>query len=195
MKIAIISDIHENFHNLILALQSIEEQNCEYILCLGDLMNTGIASVLASQTLPVFMIWGNNDGEKIEIMNVVHREASQLAVSLTVYDFITIDDKKIFLSHYENLAEPMALSGLYDAVFFGHSHLSSNQKINDCHVCNPGELAAAKTGKATFAIYDTIHDHVELITLEKSVSLRTNLVSNYFEKHKDLLNFRSKALQ
>jgi len=195
MKIAVISDIHENFHNLILALQNLEQQGCAYILCLGDLMNRGIASVLANQKLPVFMIWGNNDGEKIEIMDVVHGEGSQLSVSLTVYDFITLDGKNIFLSHYENLAKPMALSGQYDAVFFGHTHISSYDKINDCHICNPGELAAAKTGHATYAIYDTASDQVDLITLEGSISLRTKLVTDYFEQHKDLLKFRSKALQ
>jgi len=67
MKIAIISDIHENFHNLILALQEIEKHDIEQIICLGDLMNAGIAKILATQKIPVFMIWGNNDGEKVDI--------------------------------------------------------------------------------------------------------------------------------
>ena len=58
MKIAIISDIHENFHNLILALQEMEKQGIQQIICLGDLMNSGIAKILATQTIPVFMIWG-----------------------------------------------------------------------------------------------------------------------------------------
>ena len=52
MKIAIISDIHENFHNLILALESMATHNIEQILCLGDLMNSGIAKILAAQDIP-----------------------------------------------------------------------------------------------------------------------------------------------
>ena len=53
MKIAIISDIHENFHNLILALQEIQKREVEQIICLGDLMNAGVAKVMATQAIPV----------------------------------------------------------------------------------------------------------------------------------------------
>jgi len=62
MKIAIISDIHENFHNLILALQQMDQYDVHQILCLGDLMNAGIAKILMAQDIPTYMIWGNNDG-------------------------------------------------------------------------------------------------------------------------------------
>jgi len=119
MKIAILSDIHENFHNLILALEEIGKKEVEQIICLGDLMNSGIAKLLATQTIPVFMIWGNNDGEKVEITLASKRANSVLTVSKNVYDFLVIDNKKIFLSHYEDLAMPMAKSGEYDAVFYG----------------------------------------------------------------------------
>ena len=61
MKIGIISDIHENFHNLILALNQLKEHGVEQIFCLGDLMNAGIAKILSIQDVPVFLIWGNND--------------------------------------------------------------------------------------------------------------------------------------
>jgi uncharacterized protein len=60
MKLAIISDIHENFHNLVLALEEIEKRKCSQIICLGDLMNTGIAKVLAKAPIPVLCLWGNN---------------------------------------------------------------------------------------------------------------------------------------
>ena len=47
MRVAIISDIHENFHNLIIALKEIEKEECEQIIFLGDFINNGIAKVLA----------------------------------------------------------------------------------------------------------------------------------------------------
>jgi len=34
MKIAVISDIHENTHNLIQAIKIIEEEKCDVIICL-----------------------------------------------------------------------------------------------------------------------------------------------------------------
>ncbi|WP_438424768.1 metallophosphoesterase [Aquimarina macrocephali] len=191
MKIAIISDIHENFHNLILALEEIERQNCKHILCLGDLMNAGIAKVLSCSTIPVFTIWGNNDGEKVEITKVAHYQNSNLSVSLNTYDFLEIDNRKIFISHYDDLAIPMATSRLYDAVFFGHTHISSIQKENETWIVNPGEISAHKTGIASLAIYDTDTNDVKILELENSKTLKTGLVTEFFKKNKEVLQLRS----
>jgi len=192
MKIAIISDIHENFHNLILALESMSVHHIEQIFCLGDLMNSGIAKILAAQDIPTHMIWGNNDGDKVEITLAAKRENSSLSIGTTIYDFVDFDGKNIFLSHYDDLAKPMAQSGLYDAVFFGHNHIQSLEKINDCWVVNPGELAALKTKRATYAIYDTQSNDVKIIELSDSVSLKTAKMESYFSANADKLNFRSK---
>lgn len=195
MKIAIISDIHENFHNLILALQEMEKRGVDQILCLGDLINPGIGKVLATQSIPVFLIWGNNDGDRVEITLASKRANSQLSVSARTFDFLTLDGKKLFLSHYDDLAKPMAQSGLYDAVFFGHNHDLSHEKIGNCWVLNPGELAASKTKKATFMIYDTQAHNFEIINLEGAVTLKTPLMEAYFKEHGPKMNLRSKLLK
>jgi len=191
MKIAIISDIHENFHNLLLALEKIKQSDVSQIICLGDLMNLGIAKVLSIQDIPTFLIWGNNDGEKVEIMNVAHAPESQLSISLNSYDFLSYDGRKLFICHYDDLAIPMAKSKLYDAVFFGHNHIKSMEQIENCLVVNPGEIAAIKTGHASFAIYDTKENTAEIISLENSISLKTELVSKYFKTNRKKLGFRS----
>ena len=192
MKIAIISDIHENFHNLILALQEMGTHNIQQIICLGDLMNSGIAKLLATQAIPVFMIWGNNDGEKVEITLAAKRAQSKLTVSTKVYDFLELGGRKIFISHYEDLAEPMAKSGAYDAVFYGHTHIAQKAQIKDCWVVNPGEISAGKTKKATFAIYDTVENEVEMITLKASITLKTPLMEAYFKANGAKMGLRSK---
>ena len=83
MKLAIISDIHENFHNLILALQEMEQHDVSQIICLGDLMNTGIAKLLAAQSIPTHLVWGNNDGEKVEITLAATQKESIDVFTLT----------------------------------------------------------------------------------------------------------------
>ncbi len=192
MKIAIISDIHENFHNLILALQDMERQGIDQIICLGDLMNSGVAKLLGAQDLPVYMIWGNNDGEKVEITLASKKEGSSLTVSANVYDFLEFEGRKIFISHYDDLAQPMAKSGAYDAVFFGHTHIQSTEKIGNCWVVNPGELAANKTKKASYAIYDTPSNTVQIVYLKEAVSLKTPLMETYFKAHGHKMGLRSK---
>lgn len=192
MKIAIISDIHENFHNLILALQEMKKQQVEQILCLGDLMNAGIAKILMAQDIPTYLIWGNNDGEKVEITLASKQPNSSLEVGVKTYESVKMGGRKIFISHYEDLAEPMAKSGEFDAVFFGHTHISSLERTNDCWVVNPGELAAMKTKKATFSIYDTSYNTVEIIELKNSVHLKTPLMEAYFKEHGEKMGLRSK---
>jgi len=192
MKIGIISDIHENFHNLVLALQRMEKEGVEQILCLGDLMNAGIAKILVHHSVPTFMIWGNNDGEKVDIVKASLREGSQLTVSLNTYDFLEYDGKKIFVSHYNDLAEPMAASGQYDAVFYGHDHKKSSGKVGECHVVNPGEISAQKSGIASLAIYDTGDNSVRLIELDHTISLKSDFIDQWFRDNMDRLGFRSK---
>lgn len=192
MKIGVISDIHENFHNLVLALQKMEAEGVEQILCLGDLMNAGIAKILAAHSVPTFLIWGNNDGEKVDIVKASFRENSQLTVSLNTYDFLKIGGKKIFISHYDDLAIPMAESGRYDAVFYGHNHKKKNEIIGSCHVVNPGEISAQKSGVASLAIYDTETNEVAVHDLENTVSLKSDFIDKWFRENMERLDFRSK---
>ena len=191
MKVAVISDIHENFHNLILALQDISAKEVDCIICLGDLINAGIAKVLSIQEVPVYMIWGNNDGEKTDIVRTAFREDSKLKVSLNVYDFLELDGRNVFISHYNDLAIPMAKSGMYDAVFYGHNHIRKIETIGNTLVANPGELGAQKSGVASYLLYDTESNQAKLFELEGSISLKSDLVDQYFRDNKEALNFRS----
>lgn len=181
MKIAIISDIHDNFHNIILALEEIKKRKVTQIIFLGDFINGGIAKILAESPIPVFAIWGNNDGDKTMITKTSLHEKSHLTVSDNIYDFLEFDDRKIFITHYPDLAKPMAKTGIYDAVFYGHNHLKNDDKIGNCLVVNPGEISAHKTGVATFAIYDTKKNNVDFIELKNFVTLKTKVVDEYMK--------------
>ena len=155
MKIGIISDIHENFHNLILALKKMKEEKVEQIICLGDLMNDGIAKVLSISATPVFMVWGNNDGDRVVLTKTSSRAGSNLVSSINTYDFLEYDNRKIFVTHFQDLAIPMARSGMFDAIFCGHTHISQIEQVGKCLIVNPGEISAQRTGTASLAIYDT----------------------------------------
>lgn len=163
MKIAVISDIHENRDNLEEALKRIREAGAEKVICLGDIVSPVTARLLAESGIPSFSLWGNNDGEKVALMRLSMEEGSGLAMSGKSHDFLDIDGRKLFLTHFDDLSGPMARSGDYDAVFYGHNHDRSKERVNDCLLLNPGELSAQKTGIASFAIYDTASNEAEII--------------------------------
>ncbi|MEK6959962.1 MAG: metallophosphoesterase family protein, partial [Nanoarchaeota archaeon] len=98
------------------------------------------------------------------------------------------DTAKIFITHYPLLAKPMAKSGEYDAVFYGHDHVKNMDKIKDCIIVNPGEISAHKTGIATFAMYDTKTNTAEIIELKKTVTTKTKDVTEHFDKMNFSLN-------
>jgi len=172
MKIAIISDIHDNMHNLKLAYQKAKELGAEQIICLGDFINPGVPKFLAKSEIPVFSIWGNNDGEKCLIMRVALEKGSNLTISDKIYDFLEIDGRKIFMTHFGDLAEPMAKSGEYDVVFHGHTHEKSENKIGDCLLVNPGELSSHKTGVASFSLYNTEDNTAEIVILDSILNTK-----------------------
>ncbi|MBS3123708.1 metallophosphoesterase [Candidatus Woesearchaeota archaeon] len=184
MKIAVISDIHENFHNLILFFKEIKKHNVKQIIFLGDFMNNGIAQVLASSPIPVISIWGNNDGDKVAITKTALAKGSNLTVGFDTFDFLEVDGRKLFLTHYPLLAKPMAKSGEYDAVFYGHDHKKNIDKIGNCLIVNPGEISAHKTGIASFAIYDTKTNTAEIVDITETVTTRTTEAVNFLENSK-----------
>ena len=173
MKIGVISEIHENFHNLILGLRKMKEEKVDQIICLGDLMNDGIAKVLSISETPVFMIWGNNDGDRVVLTKTSSRPGSHLSSSINTYDFLEYNNRKIFVTHYDDLAIPMAKSGMFDVIFYGHTHISKLEQQGNSLIVNPGEISAQRTGIASLAVYDTILHKARIIELENIVTLKT----------------------
>ena len=185
MKIAIISDVHDNAHNLVLVLEAINKiGEVEKILFLGDFAGAAIAGLLSASPIPVFAIWGNNDGDKYQITKFSLAEDSNMEISFTNYDILEIDDRKLFLTHFPMLAKPMAKSGEFDAVFYGHDHLKYKEFIDNCLVINPGEIGAYKTGVASFAIYDTKNNNGEILEIENSITTNTKISQNKFKEIK-----------
>ena len=182
MKIAIISDIHENIYNLISFYEQIKNENIEQILCLWDLMNNWIAKVLAFSNIPVHMIWWNNDWDKVAITKTSLSEKSLLTTSSTVFDSLEIDWKRIFLTHYPNLAKSIAKSNDYDIVFYWHNHISSETKIWNCLIVNPWEISSHKTWKSSFAIYDTEDNTIKIIEVKDYINSKNEKVDAYRKK-------------
>lgn len=142
-------------------------------------MNNGIAQILAQSPVPVFSIFGNNDGDRAALIKTALNKESNLHFGFSTYDFLEIAGKKVFLTHYPLLAKPMAKSGDFDVVFYGHDHKMNIELIGNCLIVNPGEISAHKTRKASFAIWDTLTNKAEIIDLQGSITTRTEEYEQY----------------
>lgn len=180
MKAAILSDVHDNYHNLTLCLLQLRQYQPEKIFFLGDFINAGIALTLAEYEVPVYAIWGNNDGDKAAVMQVAYREKSTLDMGFDTYNIVEFGGRKLFLTHYPMLVNYMAKTGDFDAVFYGHNHKKYLEKRGNCLILNPGELSAHKTGSASFALYDSERNDAEIVTVEgEQVTVLTDVVRNF----------------
>lgn len=179
MKIAIISDIHDNFGNLVKALKIIKKKKPEQVVFLGDFCSNGIAKVLANFSIPIFAIWGNNDGDRTTILKTSLQQGSNLSIGTNIYEVVEFGGRKIFLSHFHDFARSIAKSGDFDAVFFGHTHERFKEFLGDCLLLNPGELSGHRTGEVGFAIYDTKMNDVEMIKIDEPILVKTKETNKY----------------
>jgi uncharacterized protein len=162
MRIAICSDIHDNLWNLRAAIAHV--QNADQLICCGDLCSPFVMDQLAKFPGPVHIVFGNNDADLFRIT----RKATPRVQVYGEFFEAGIDGKRVAANHFDNLARPMALSGLYDLVCYGHNHEFRVLRLGKTTVVNPGPLMGARFpgGKwtdvaPTFAVYDTASERVE----------------------------------
>jgi len=152
MKVAVLSDIHDNIWNLKKVLKRVKKEKCEAILFCGDYCAPSIVKLIIELKLPTYAVFGNVDG--------AHYEITKLAENLPYFHQfkgmaeIELGGKKIALCHYPKLAQGLTTTGKYDAVFYGHTHKAEQKKIGRTLIANPGEIMGMK-GKCTFGVYDT----------------------------------------
>jgi len=172
MKLAIISDTHDNVPNLEKALKWMKENQIEQLIHCGDLCAPSILKTILAPKFsgPIHMVFGN-----VEDRNLTLKLAEE-------YDHITHygdvgevelpaspaggGGKKIAFVHFPEKGKELAESGKYDIVFYGHTHKPWEETVGQTRLVNPGTLAGL-FNKATFAVYDTETDELELKILEQ----------------------------
>lgn len=153
MQVLVISDIHDNFHNLQIALDYAAQNHMTHGFALGDLINPGILWNIGRSNMTWDVVLGNNDGDKFNLVNAT-KEFPNINLG-DVYLEIERDNKKLFLTHYDKIGEIGAKSGDYDAVFCGHNHHFTMKHHGNTLLANPGELSGHMFGQSTFGIWDS----------------------------------------
>ncbi len=163
MRVAIVSDSHDNIWKVDAAWPYLAQ--ADLLLHCGDWVApfTLKRFIEAMNGKPIHGIFGNNDGER--------RILAQIAAThdqVHLYgDFaeLEIDGWRIALTHYPEIARPLAASGTYDLVCYGHNHQAHEERIGSTLLLNPGELFGGLTGRSSFALLDTKTQQVTWIEL------------------------------
>ncbi|PLW79658.1 YfcE family phosphodiesterase [Candidatus Woesearchaeota archaeon] len=156
MRIAIISDTHENEAALLKAVSMIKKEGIKTVLHCGDLISPPMLDYFKG--FDFRFVFGNNDGEHNGLVNTCKKlgfEKPEIAKSLI------LEGKNIFMCHEKPDCEEAINSQKFDYIFFGHSHSTYDEKIGNTRVINPGALFRASI--YTFAILDLKTDSLEFL--------------------------------
>jgi len=161
MRIAVLSDIHDNIWNLERALDRLE--GVEVLLCCGDLCAPfSLKQIQDSFSGPVHTVLGNNDGDPLLLAQVAsQREEVYLYQPLVE---LKLNGRKIAVAHYPQIGRALAASRHYDVVFSGHTHRPQTQQLGGTLWANPGEVMG-RFGEPSFGVYDTVTGKFELTRL------------------------------
>lgn len=153
MKIAVVSDIHDNIWHLESTLRKVHEEGVETLLFLGDFCAPfTLAQIGDGFAGPVHAVFGNNDGDTFLLSQIAAKYAQ---VSLLGHlGELELGGKKIAINHYPDISERLAESGAYDAVFSGHDHKKYQQMKGQTLWANPGEVMG-RFGEPSFGLYET----------------------------------------
>ena len=166
MKIAIVSDTHGNAPNFKKVLDWIKKEKIKLVIHCGDIGSPSmLEEMIKDFPSRMHLVFGNIE-DRYRITKTVYESGRKNVILHGELGEIKIDGKKIAFCHFPRFAKALAQTQKYDIVFYGHTHKPWEEKIGKCRLVNPGNLSGFPY-KATFAVYDTETDKLELKILEK----------------------------
>ncbi len=166
MKVAILSDIHDNLSNLNIFFELISkkigENKIENIICCGDVTNEETLKELSLKfTGIIYLVKGNG-----EIYQEKNLEKYKNINYLGRYNTLKLGNFKIGICH-----EPIFIKTLLEKeknlnfIFYGHTHKPWLSIKNKATTINPGTLGGVFQ-KPSFAIWDSDNGKIKLKLLQ-----------------------------
>lgn len=159
MQVAIIADLHDNLDNWQKIKQICDQQKIDQLIIAGDIAKLEtLDKVTKDFPGQIHTVFGNMD-QHTDMMKMTADRFD----NLNIYDWngeFTIDNKKFFISHYQEEVEERGKQGGYDVLVCGHTHEPKQEQTNKYLLINPG-TAGGIFKKASFAFYDTVSNQVK----------------------------------
>jgi uncharacterized protein len=152
MRVAVVSDVHDNIWQLAKVLARLPNE-AETLICCGDFCAPfTLAQIAEGFGGPIHVVFGNNDGDQYLLSKV----AATFAHVTLHGDFaeLELDGRRVAVTHYPQVGIGLVKSGTYDLVCYGHSHRAGVMLEGAGIGLNPGEVMG-RFGRSTYGVYDT----------------------------------------
>lgn len=158
MLIGVLSDTHDHLDRLAAALRHFQQAGVEAVIHAGDLVAPFAAKALKQWAGPLYVVYGNNDGERKGLKSVLPQITDGPI-------WVECGGRRISLGHYPPSTERPVVEGA-DIVIFGHTHELRNEERDGVLYLNPGECCGWVNGRATAAVLDTERLEARIVDLE-----------------------------
>jgi putative phosphoesterase len=144
MRIGIVSDTHGRTATAARALELLREAGAELILHCGDIDTPETAACFAG--VPTHFVFGNCDRWRDELREAIRGAGASLQEP---FGHLELAGKHLAWLHGDDfrLKHDLEQSGAFDYLFYGHTHVASEDRVGTTWVINPGALfrAAVRT--------------------------------------------------
>lgn len=157
MRIGVISDTHDRLPTLRAALERFQDLGIDTLIHPGDIIAPFAARLLAGFPGHVYVTYGNNDGERAGLKQVLPQ----------IQDgplWIALAGRRLLVHHFIEWCDPLDMARA-DAVLTGHTHVVTIERRDAKLLLNPGECCGWVTGRCTVAAVSLDTLDVELIEI------------------------------
>ncbi|MBP7934485.1 MAG: metallophosphoesterase [Phycisphaerae bacterium] len=147
MRIGVLSDTHDRLPAIDAALAAFARAGVQAILHPGDLVAPFAARRLLGWKGPLYVTYGNNDGEREGLRSILPQIQDGPV-------FVELAGKRILLQHDLARCKSTDLDKA-EIVVTGHTHEVVNEVRDNRLVLNPGECCGWVSGRSTVAVLDT----------------------------------------
>jgi len=161
MLIGILSDTHDQYERMGVAVRALRERGAGFFVHCGDVCEPRLLDHLAG--LASAFVWGNCDWDRMALQRYGD------AISVPCYGnfgelelggkrlAVTHGDDRVRMTHVLRAQE-------HDYLLHGHTHVRRDERVGKVRVINPGALHRA--AQKTVALLDTATDELEFIVIE-----------------------------
>ena len=152
-KYLIFSDCHGSISSMKRILEIYEEEKCDKLICLGDILYHGPRNNLPNEYNPkeVAELIKNFKGDLLMIRGNCDGRVDEMVTGTKMHNFYAI--KNMMFTHGDLLKKQN--SKLFKkVVFYGHTHIMEVKKVGNTYYINPGSVTIPKKGEASFMILE-----------------------------------------
>ena len=136
MKVGIITDTHDKQALLKKAIEVFAEHHVDCVLHAGDITSPSSVQALASIDHVKFIgVFGNCDSDKSGLESVVSSHEGE--IQRGVYRG-KIGEKKLLMAHDPRALGNVPITGDFDLIVYGHTHIQEIRRDGNTLVINPG---------------------------------------------------------